>query len=277
MKNTFKQAGYYSLGLHIFLLLIVSGLSIFSFSVPEPKPFIFSLVPAEELEQGESLATPLVEETYAIKAPEMPQSKLPDLPDLEELSKTAIKSPTSSKKEVKPSAKVTKPPPKPSPKKISYEEFVKTKSPQKETPKKNQSSKKPQKTTKLNTEAIKKDFKDALTPGGASSSQKGEGKKVASGPEVDSSALAAFNAALRSKIDAVWIKPKMEAVGPLIIVVEFYVAPNGALSAVKIVKGSGNSAADRSVLEAFTRLGNAGKPPHTEGAMYRLSFRIGEI
>ena len=281
MAYSFKQAGWVSLGLHGALFFVLALTMLWHTEVPvEPTPFVFSMVQAEVLTAGEVSGEPPPKADYELALPAIEHATLPALPDIpeaveEDLPLEPVVAPAPKPVPVVPSPAPEKAKPKPdTPKKVSYADFVKEKGPVKEP--KPAAKKSTKSTAKVDTQAVKKELAQALKPAGSKNGVAGgSGKKpLSSGPLVDASALAAFNTALRNKIDAVWLKPHAEITEGLVTIVEFYVAPNGALSGVRIVKGSGNPLADRSVLEAFARLGNAGPPPHSGGGTYRLSFSL---
>jgi protein TonB len=241
---------------------LLSGWKAFH-SEPQGAPdFIFEMASPEaftEAAPSDALPEIILPE---IVAPE-PMIEEPDVP-IEE-----------AKPEVPPQEEVIKPPkpdpiPDPKPqevvKKVKYEDFLKKNPKLAEKPKA-----KPKPTKKANpapkATAAKPEAKAA--PKKVSQNPvKGEG----SGPSA--SVLAAFHASLLRKIDSAWLKPIADITEGLVTIVEFAVAPNGQISQVSVVQSSGNAAADRSVLDAFARVGNAGKPPHDNGGTYRITFRL---
>jgi colicin import membrane protein len=76
------------------------------------------------------------------------------------------------------------------------------------------------------------------------------------------------------------IKENYEATGDatdrLTARVEFFVAADGSLSAVKIVRSSGNDGFDRSVLEAFHRTSSIGPRPDGKGETVTMEFDLRE-
>ncbi len=56
--------------------------------------------------------------------------------------------------------------------------------------------------------------------------------------------------------------------------VEFYLAADGSISRVRIVKSSGNSDVDAAALEAFKRTRSIGPPPSGRGETMRLGIRL---
>lgn len=269
MDYFFQRALYVSIALHIGILTIVVVWAwVNPVFQPAIEPFVFSLVEAPEFVAGdlttESTALGDVD-AIAFEAPVL--EHLPPIPDINPcIMDEPIVAAIEEKKPIQNQPVVNLP----VEKKISYEEFAKKKKLDK--PKK-QASKVAQST---DTQKLKSQVADVLKPKGTLQGAVG-GKSTqiaAKGPVVDASALVRFNAELRSKIDAVWMKPRLDIDHECVTIVEFRVAANGALSEVKIVKTSGHTIFDRSVLDAFARLSNAGKPPHKEGGVYRLSFAL---
>lgn len=271
MDIIFKKAIYVSCGLH-FGLLALLGFYWFikpSFQI-EPTPFAFSLVEAETIIAGAvSLEPPALGEVDAISFDVPITEPLPDLPEIQPPDPVLPVATVTEK--VAPPKNSAEASTKPPVKKVTYDDFAKKKGLDKP-----QSKPAAQKSKTIDSQKVKSELADVLKPKGSSQGTvTGKGHKaIAQGPVIDSSVLARFNAELRSKIDAVWLKPHIDTAHECITIVEFSVAPNGLLSQVKIVKSSGQPLFDRSVLDAFARLKNAGKPPHKEGGVYRLSFAL---
>lgn len=217
-------------------------------------PFILELV-SNELPDSHSPAVEAIEKFLEdIKLPEI---IIPELPAENEEPEDPAPEQTA-KEEVMP--------PPPATKKISYEEFLKKHPKLKEKPK----AKKPAPAPKQLNASKSKAAADKTLPAAAPIAK----STNPSGGAMDPSILANFNANLLRKIDSAWLKPVGDITDGLVTIVEFTVAPKGQISQVSIIQSSGNPAADRSVLDAFARVGNAGKPPHDAGGTYRLTFRL---
>ncbi|OYV48444.1 MAG: hypothetical protein B7X06_01345, partial [Verrucomicrobia bacterium 21-51-4] len=151
-------------------------------------------------------------------------------------------------------------------KKISYKEFVQKQG----KPVAKNAKAAPKKTAKLDTQSAKLALTKALGGKGGAGGANG----VAGGTAVEGARVDSFNSALLRKIDAAWMRPNAVIAEGMSVVVEFEVSSTGKIAQVRIVQSSGNDAIDQSVREAFIKVGNAGKPPHAEGGVYRLRFRV---
>lgn len=226
-----------------------------SLSLPtkvQPVPFILELVPAD-LPLTEPPAEDPQELFEEIKLPEIVLPDSIELPDIEEAPEAPLPEPET-----------------PPAKKISYEEFLKKHPKLKEKPK----AKKAPQPAKKKPQTDKKPPEKAIKP--LPNAPQSSAAKPPSSAPVSASALANFNAILLKKIDNAWLKPVASITQGLITIVEFTVARNGQISQVSIIQSSGNPLVDQSVLDAFARVGNAGKPPHDEGGTYRLTFKLTE-
>lgn len=90
------------------------------------------------------------------------------------------------------------------------------------------------------------------------------------------SALKAYSARLRSKIDAAWAKPAQLAGVPLVAEVVFEVSAAGRITGVRLRRSSGNAAFDQSVLAAFRKVTSAGATPTGQAHSFTLSFRMSD-
>tara|TARA_B100001248_G_scaffold241598_1_gene208377 strand:- start:48829 stop:49557 length:729 start_codon:yes stop_codon:yes gene_type:complete len=181
-----------------------------------------------------------------------------------EMPEIAVKMP---ERKPPPVAEPVKPKPAPAPvKKMSYAEFVKKEGkPKPRAPRKN----KPKQVAapKLNVGQLTAQLEQVLV-------HDDSGKTVEARFPVDYSALNAYIAKVRERLDASWKKPeKLAALHPT-AVVEFSVEANGHLSGVRIVQASGYSDFDNSVLRAFSQTNNLGSPPEPHRYTLRLTFKM---
>jgi TonB family protein len=90
------------------------------------------------------------------------------------------------------------------------------------------------------------------------------------------SALKAYSAQLRSKIDAAWVKPAQLAGIRIVAEVVFEVSAAGRITGVRLRRSSGNAAFDQSVLAAFRNVGSAGSTPTGQAHRFTLPFRMSD-
>ena len=86
-------------------------------------------------------------------------------------------------------------------------------------------------------------------------------------------ALAAYIGRLRSSIEIAWDRPKGIPAG-FETVIEFSIAPSGAISNARIVRSSGNQVLDASVLNAVRSARAVGQLPASKTMSFMLPFRI---
>lgn len=81
-------------------------------------------------------------------------------------------------------------------------------------------------------------------------------------------AVANYAAALRMRLQSVFSPPS----SGLTAKVEFTVGADGSIGGVRIVRSSGDTAFDQSVLSAFQKVRNAGPPPGNPPFRWRMDF-----
>ena len=116
-------------------------------------------------------------------------------------------------------------------------------------------------------------IREGVVGGSAENKKGGAGGKALSREEGD--LLDGYFALLKARI-----KENFEASGDasdrLATRLEFFVAANGSLSGVRIVRSSGNADFDRSVLEAFHRTSSIGPRPDGKGETVTMEFDLRE-
>jgi colicin import membrane protein len=128
-------------------------------------------------------------------------------------------------------------------------------------------------TSKTNASSYEKISTKGITGGvaGGTTDQPGAGGKVLSRAEQDQ--LGTYFAALRQKIKEAHEKP-LGAGNALSARVSFYVAANGAIGQVKIIKSSGDPEFDQSVLAAFRAITSIGPRPDGRGDTNEATFNM---
>lgn len=87
-------------------------------------------------------------------------------------------------------------------------------------------------------------------------------------------ALGAYVSLIRSRIDAVWIKPSGYRGNHQEVVVLFDVSPNGTISRVRLESGNPRDPFVQSVLNAFNRVRPVGPTPTGQSYTFRMPFRM---
>jgi colicin import membrane protein len=107
--------------------------------------------------------------------------------------------------------------------------------------------------------------------GGGATDQSGAGGKALSRAEQEQ--LGTYFAALKEKIKAAHQKPDNVS-DQLSARISFYVAANGAIGQVKIIRSSGNAEFDRSVIEAVRAVHAIGPRPDERGDTREADFNM---
>lgn len=276
MAKTDKKAFFYATGLHVLVLAIAVYFAFFQTVRTEEMPHVFELVndSAEPVPMPAPPApsTPPVEEEILLKAPEVPMVKplpavkvptIPDAPPPPPAPAPTKPTPTPTAPPV-PAPKPTPPPP-PAPVKVSADEFFK----QHGRPQPRQTAPAPAPTPvkapviQANTQQLRQ-ISEVRSQSAAAPSAR------------ELAALESYLAALRQRVNAAWDRPNEFVNHDIQAVVEFNVSRTGQVSGARIIKSSGNAHFDRSVLQSFARITQAGKPPENRDYTFRMTFRMRE-
>ena len=84
--------------------------------------------------------------------------------------------------------------------------------------------------------------------------------------------ISAYEALIRSRLDAFWEEPASFLGYTNSAVVDFDVDTKGAIVAVRIAKSSGSPVFDDSIKKAFGRVGMLGSPPNKRTNTFEMSF-----
>jgi TonB family protein len=155
------------------------------------------------------------------------------------------------------------PPTPPKPKALTYEEFVRQHGAPK-APATKPKAAKPVAVPRINTN-FNANLRDFVV----------DADRVGSLTDAERSIMASYIGRLMGALRRVWdvpggLPPDIEAV------VEVDIAPNGAFTRVRIVRGSGQAAFDQSVIDTFTTLGSAGPTPEGKALLLRIPFNLKE-
>lgn len=226
---------------------------------------------AQKAGSAEPIAQPKKAETKtaAVEKPSIPQpKKVEKVTEKKAIEKPQAK-PVESTKVVKKEA--VEKPKEAELKKVSYKDFVKVN--EKKFQKVAQTNQKPTKPTnapKLDVDGITKELNTLASRRTSSTG----GAKSASGAAMSASVLGPYIAHIRESLDGVWeIPTKLVGVDSQTIV-SFHVHKNGNVSQVKLLKSSGNSAFDASIVAAFRKLSQLSPPPGSDSYTFQLTFRM---
>lgn len=214
------------------------------------------------------------------KVPDLSAPNIPDAP-VEPTEPESTPPPAKSKPSPKPTPK-SEPKPEATAKQMSYEDFLKNSKDGKRiknTPSTTTRSNS-QKTTGERVKISAADAKKMLDRmiaggegggGGGAADSKGVGMRMGGGG--NASALNSYMSKLKARIDAAWEKPDDASNSGISAIVQFTVGDNGLITARRIVKSSGSSNFDQTVLNVFDRLGYVGTPPGG-GNTFKLTFSL---
>ena len=85
--------------------------------------------------------------------------------------------------------------------------------------------------------------------------------------------IATYGEALVARLNAAWIRPPSLSGRELRAVASFRVNRDGTLSNARIVRSSGNSLFDQSVLQVFRTVTRVDRPPAQAVRTYEIPFR----
>lgn len=250
MKLPKDQPFWTSVILHIVVLVALFLATIIETLRPKEKPHVFEMV------------TPASEQTFVdnpsppTPAPDIPMPDLPPVPDLAEMPEPVAQKPTP-----------TPPRPAPAPQKpkvTSYEDFLR----QHGAPQPRQQTRTTPTRPTVTAPAI--DVPKLVVPTNPSPNANSPRPLT----QQQLSALGAYSAQLRSRIDAAWGKPESLAGVRIAATVVFDVSASGRITNARLNPGSGNSAFDQSVLAAFRRVTSAGPTPTGQGHSFTMTFRM---
>jgi len=246
MKLPKDQPFWTSVILHLVVLVALFLATIIETLKPKEKPHVFEMVNATAQEQSVEMPA----ETPP--AQEVPMPELPPVPELAE-----VPEPVEAPPEPTPPA-----PAPPKPRVLSYEEFLK-KNPIREP--------KPRQTrTRKPVDAPRIEVPKLVAPSNPSPSANSPQPLT----QQQMSALGAYSAQLRSRIDAAWAKPASLAGVKVAATVIFDVSSSGRITNARLKPGSGNPAFDQSVLAAFRKVVSAGPTPTGQGHSFTMTFRM---
>lgn len=260
MQGKTKQGFVLSVLLHVG---VVVGAFLFTLiKPPEPRPLeIFELVAPPPA----SPDVPADEPTLDFSAPDepipLPQPQVEPPPPKPKPPEPKPK-PVETPKPVPPKPKPPEPKPVEKPKPMTIEEFRKLNPQKQKTPTK--TPPKPIKVPKVDTRFspnLRETVVDVDSLTGLSQIQQSE--------------LQNYIARLREALKLCWVKPAGMAQSTATDV-EFHVAPGGTFSRIRVVRSSGISSFDASVLESFDALGTAGRTPQGKPLHLRLTFKLND-
>lgn len=276
MRATSSSALFLSLALHGVIAGLLVLLSVYvAKRSPIAPPVVFDLVAGPPTAPDEREAPALGNMFDVPKAPRPKADPTPPIPEPvveRQMPKTPPVPPkTPPKTPPKPTPKkkeAKKAPPKPAESKLTYEEFKKKFG----TPKVNKSaSTKPRvtKVPRIDAEGIA----HGVQGGSTANKRGGGGGKALSRREADE--MEVYEALVRNKLTLAHNEVKPEGLGEgLTAEVEFFMAANGEISNVRIVRSSGNREFDQSVLAAFRRVTWPGPRPDRRSDTWALTFKM---
>ena len=264
MHERASNAFLLSLTLHAGVVLVVAALA-FAVQQSRPPPMqIFELVAGPNTDptatEAPALGTPDGQVEVKITEPPAGSEAVPlePAPPQPEISRPAVRPDTKTTTTGKAPAK-TEP-------QLSYDEYVRRHG--KPTPSKSGATGPPRATAvpKINARGIAGGL-----IGGSSSSKGGQGGTALTAAQ--HSALDAYVARLVTALRQNHEKPP--GLSDLLDAdVEFFIAADGSISSVHIVRSSGNTAFDLSCLDAFRRMGSIGAKPDGRSATWTLTFKM---
>lgn len=247
-----------SFGLHAALVGALVWVSLNFNRAPEVSPMVFDMVDLDDIAIGEKTEMPgppngplaLGVPRVRFKAPKMakPTPPPPDEPARSDPAKPGKNTPA----------------PKPNQKGVSYDQF------------KNQNAKDLARNAQATNTS--RTARTSRIDSGRIEREMGEFSRTASGTNGSKATIAAFDAyynKLNRALQMAFILPT--GVSELLEAkVQFYLAADGSLSAVKIIKSSGEPEFDQAVLEAFRKVRSIGSLPGFKGGTYALTFAMNE-
>jgi colicin import membrane protein len=231
-------------------------------------PVIFDLVAGPPTSPFEKEAPALgVPNPVKFTAPKV-QPKLQPQPveEEEEDDVPVVKSPPKQQPKAKDDAKKLA---KDAPPKMSYDEFKKKHGEPKVS--KSTTPRSGAKVPRIDTKGIAGGVK-----GGSTSNNRGGGGGNALTRE-DMAEMDIYITGLKNRLKAAHDEIKPQGLGDTLSAeVEFFIAANGEIGNVRIVRSSGNAEFDASVREAFRRITLMGMRPDKKSDSFRLTFRMRE-
>ena len=257
-----KLGAYCSIALHAIVALAavvsVFAKAVFKSDAPPPPPAVFDMVEPSPEQPAPAAPEPAPTEIERPKLEKLEKLKLPD-PTPEPEPEPEPEPTPKAEPEPAPAPKPA-PSPKPKPqKKVSYEEFLK-KNPDKRKAKPS----KPRTTTrKVAVGKVSANFSnlDSLAKISASATTGAAMKNE----------LAAYTQYINLTAKRNWVSPQ-DVYEPLEAEISFKVSKHGAISDVRILKGSGNAAFDNSVVATFRAI-SLMPPPDKQPHTVTLTFR----
>lgn len=228
-----------------------------------PQPAIFELVAGAPTAPDELTAPALgsPDAKLTLKVPEAPAPRVEPQEKVPEM--TAVPEP------VKPPAKIKPAPPKEAPQapRLTKEEFEKRYG--KPQPVKTAQAPPPVKAPRIDAKGIA----EGVRGGSPANTRGGGGGNALSRERMDP--MSEYITTLKLRLKQAHEKPV--GVSELLSAdVEFFVAANGQIDNVRIVRSSRNAEFDRSVLDAFRNIAWLGPRPDGKSDVWRLTFRMKE-
>ncbi|MEX2381440.1 MAG: TonB family protein [Opitutales bacterium] len=158
------------------------------------------------------------------------------------------------------------PPPAPPRESMSIDEFRAQHGQPRQAPAPTPPPRTPVTAPRLDTSRIARDLQSTVTSAS-------ESRQVSQLSSSDQAALQAYFGRLHSAIERAWRKPEGMSTR-LEATVQFSVSRDGRVFGARIVSSSGNNIFDRSILDAFGRVGSVGATPDGEGYTPQLTFRM---
>lgn len=258
MRANSPDAWVLSIVFHATVFAVVAALTWWLNRAPEINPMVFELVEFT----GETV-TPAGENV----APAQPVKFVPPkVAPVQRPRPEPQKPPPPTPKQPPPkrATTATKTPPKPEPKKtMTYEEFARQQA--KALERNANPTPRPVKVPRIDTKAITSELQQYARAG----------VKDGSMSAAQATALDAYIARLITALRMAHEKP--EGLSELLRAkVSFYVAQDGTLSSVRVVTSSGDTAFDRSVIEAFRKVRSIGPVPGGKAYTWEITFRMTE-
>jgi len=244
MKKLTQQAFIGSVVIHLVLLVSAILVGWIASQKKEPEPLAFELVPSTAPTPSES-----IEDSDDNTIPEPDPIRVDELDPVREIPEIPKPKPTEPAQES----------PQPQPK-ISYEEWAKNRN----LPNRVQTTTQPKRTV-TPVERIQTDLRQRLNKVVSPIQITGVNRLA----PVNTNALQAFLARLRESIQSEFNPAK----SGLSADTQFKVDSNGRIFDAEIIRSSGNSDFDQSVIDAFRRTRTVGPPPGNQQFTFELTFR----
>ncbi|MBA3849555.1 MAG: hypothetical protein C0502_06105 [Opitutus sp.] len=270
MRANSPSALFASVSLHLLAAAVIVLLSMLIQRAQESRkpPVIFDLVAGPPTSPFEKEAPASgVPDPVKFTAPKVQPKRQPQPVEEEEEDEAPVV-PSPAKQPAK-SRDDAKKPAKDAPPKMSYDEFKKKHGEPKVS--KSTTPRTGAKAPRIDTKGITGGVK-----GGSTANNRGGGGGTALTRE-DMAEMDIYITGLKNRLRAAYDELKPQGLGDTLSAeVEFFIAANGEIGDVRIVRSSGNAEFDDSVREAFRRITLMGMRPDRKSDSFRLTFRMRE-